>query len=239
MSSDSRAVQEELINYTQNLNGSTTDEARGNVDPTQTSGKAILAVQQATQQPLNEQQYRYKEFLEEEAKIWLDMWKAYEINGLILYTEEEIQVKDEKTGMPIIQTVKVPVTISQEELQKVKANIKVDITPVTSFDIYAQEESLENLFLQGKITFEEYVDALPQHSAMPKDKLQKIIKQREETKKQIQMQSEIANIQMNQIQQLLQQRQLEENVNNDNIDNIQSTGNQMISQVTGGMQDAM
>lgn len=48
------------------------------------------------------------------------MWKAYEINGLILYTDEEIQVKDEKTGMPIIQTVKVPVTISQEELKKSK-----------------------------------------------------------------------------------------------------------------------
>lgn len=239
MSPDSKAVQEELINYTQNFNGSTTDEARGNVDPTKASGKAILAVQQATQQPLNEQQYRYKEFLEDEARIWLEMWKAYEVNGLILYSDEEIERIDIKTGMPIVEKVKVPVVITQEQLQKLKANIKVDITPTTAFDIYAQEESLENLFVQGKITFEEYVEALPPHSAMPKDKLQKIIKQREEAKKQIQMQAEEANNQMNQIQQALQQRQFEQDINNNDIDNIQNQGNDQISNMFGGVQNAM
>lgn len=239
MSPDSKAVQEELINYTQNFNGSTTDEARGNVDPTKASGKAILAVQQATQQPLNEQQYRYKEFLEDEARIWLEMWKAYEVNGLILYSDEEIERIDIKTGMPIVEKVKVPVVITQEQLQKLKANIKVDITPTTAFDIYAQEESLENLFVQGKITFEEYVEALPPHSAMPKDKLQKIIKQREEAKKQIQMQAEEANNQMNQIQQALQQRQFEQDINNNDIDNIQNQGNDQIINMFGGVQNAM
>lgn len=239
MSSDSKAVQEELIQYTQNFNGSTSDEARGNVDPTKTSGKAILAVQQATQQPLNEQQYRYKEFLEDEARILLEMWKAYEVDGLTLYTDEEVETQDIKTGMPIIEKVKKPVIITQEQLQKLKANIKVDITPVSAFDIYAQEESLENLFIQGKITFEEYVEALPSHSAMPKDKLQKIIKKREEVKKQIQLQAEEANNQMNQIQQALQQRQFEQEVNNSDIDNIQTQGNSQITDMLGGVQSAM
>lgn len=239
MSPDSKAVQEELINYTQNFNGSTTDEARGNVDPTKASGKAILAVQQATQQPLNEQQYRYKEFLEDEARIWLEMWKAYEVDGLTLYADEEVKNQDVKTGMPIIKKIKVPVVITQEQLQRLKANIKVDITPITAFDIYAQEESLENLFIQGKITFEEYVEALPPHSAMPKDKLKKIIQKREETKKQIQMQAEEANNQMNQIQQLLQERQIEQNINNDDINNIQNQGNNQISNMFGGVQNAM
>lgn len=239
MSGDSRSVQEELINYTQNFNGSTTDEARGNVDPTKASGKAILAVQQATQQPLNEQQYRYKEFLEDEARIWLDMWKAYEVNGLILYADEEVEKREEKTGMAVIEKVKVPIIITQEQLQKLKANIKVDITPITAFDIYAQEESLENLFIQGKITFEEYVEALPPHSAMPKDKLQKIIKQREETKRQIQLQADQANNQINQIQQILQQKQFEQDINANEIDNIQNQGNSQINNMLGGIQNAM
>lgn len=239
MSPDSKAVQEELINYTQNFNGSTSDEARGNIDPTKASGKAILAVQQATQQPLNEQQYRYKEFLEDEARILLEIWKAYEVNGLVLYTDKEIETQDEKTGMPTLEKVKMPVVITQEQLQNLKANIKVDITPISAFDIYAQEESLENLFIQGKITFEEYVEALPSHSAMPKDKLQKIIKKREEVKKQIQMQAEEANNQMNQIQQALQQRQFEQDINNNDIDNIQTQGNSQINDMLGGVQNAM
>ena len=236
MSPDSKAVQEELINYTQNLNGAT-DEARGNVDPTKASGKAILAVQQATQQPLNEQQYLYKQFLEDIARIWVDMWKAYEVNGITLFKEEQEQVIEQ--DMPVMRQIKRPVTISSVALQNLNASIKVDITPITPFDIYAQEESLENLFLNNKISFEEYVNALPPHSAMPKDKLLDILKKREEDKKQIQAMEQYANQQMQQIQNQLAIKQMEEEHTNSSIDEIENQGNQSVQEMLGGMQNVV
>ena len=43
--------------------------------------------------------------------------------------------------------------------------------------------SLENLLSAGQITFEEYVNALPEDSTMPKSKLKEILKTREEKNK--------------------------------------------------------
>ena len=59
MSPDAKNLQDDLINTTKDLEGAG-DVATGSVDPTQASGKAIVAVQQATQQPLNEQVETYR-----------------------------------------------------------------------------------------------------------------------------------------------------------------------------------
>ena len=67
-----------------------------------------------------------------------------------------------------------------EMLNNLEANIRVDIPPKSPYDRYAEEQSLENLFMSDKITFEEYVEALPEGSAMPKDVLQKIVEKRKE-----------------------------------------------------------
>ena len=45
---------------------------------------------------------------------------------------------------------------------------------------YAIEQSLGNLLTSGHISFEEYVKALPEDSAMPKSSLKEILKDREE-----------------------------------------------------------
>ena len=76
-------------------------------------------------------------------------------------------------------------TIPQYILEELSTSVKVDITPKGAFDKYAQELSLENMFTQGKITFEEYVDSLDSDSVMPKTKLENILKKRKEAEKQI------------------------------------------------------
>lgn len=171
MSTDALNLQQELMKDTQDLAGAG-DTVNGNVDPTQASGKAILAVQQAGQQPLNEQLEKFKTFIEDLARIWFEMLQTYSINGIIVTKE----VKDKETG----KVIEVPYRMSYEELQKMKLNIKIDITPHSSYDKYAQEQSLENLMLKQLITFEEYVKALSEDSVMPKPKLEKILKDREE-----------------------------------------------------------
>lgn len=171
MSTDAYNLQKELIDVTQNLAGAG-DNVTGNVDPTQTSGKAILAVQQASQQPINSQVKAYKVFIEDIAKIWFEMLKAYSVNGIKLTKEEKDYAND--------TTFDTQYMLSYEDLEKLELDIKINITPKSPLDKYALEQSLENLLGAGQISFEEYVNALPEDSAMPKSKLKEILKTREE-----------------------------------------------------------
>jgi hypothetical protein len=176
MSTDAYNLQKELIDDTQNLAGAG-DNVTGNIDPTQTSGKAILAVQQASQQPINSQVEAYKTFIEDIARIWFEMLKAYSVDGIKLTKEEKDYANDTTYDTQYI--------LDYEELNKLELDLKIDITPKSAFDKYAMEVSLENLLSAGQITFEEYVNALPEDSTMPKSKLKEILKTREEKNKVI------------------------------------------------------
>lgn len=231
MSADSKYLLEELIQHTQNLAGAG-DNASGNIDVTKTSARAILAVQQAQEQPLNEQLYRFKEFLESIARIYLDMIQNYMINGLVISDDVEQQAVDEM-GNITTETVTVGIPVSYETLNELKTNVKVDITPTTPFSKMDMEQSLENLFIADKITFEEWVNALPYDSSYPKKRLEEIIKQREQTKKDISMMQQNAQNQMNEIQQLLGQRSRQEDINN-----ISNQGNAQIMQFQQALQNA-
>lgn len=212
MSADSKYLLEELITHTQDLAGAG-DNASGNVDVTKTSAKAILAVQQAQQQPLNEQLYKYKDFLESIAKIDLEIMQNYMIDGLVVQEEIDQQVVDEM-GVPSAEKVPTNVQITYDELQNLKANIKVDISSRTSYDKLAEEQSLTELFMNEKITFEEWVNALPYDSSYSKKKLEEIVKQRQETQSQIKQIEQQANQQMSNIQRLLSQQAQTEDINN-------------------------
>lgn len=193
ISGDAYNLQKELQEETQNLAGAS-DTATGNVDPTKAAGKAILAVQQASQQPINEQVEAYKDFIEDIARIWFAMLKANSINGITLVREE----KDYANNI----TQEELYNISYKELQKYDFDIRIDITPNSPFDKYAIEQSLGNLLTSGHISFEEYVKALPEDSAMPKSSLKEILKDREEKENifnQIEKQANALNGAMEQV----------------------------------------
>ena len=171
ISSDAYNLQKELEEDTQSLAGAG-DTVTGNVDPTQASGKAILAVQQASQQPINQQVEYYKDFIEDIARIWFEMLKVNSVKGITLTTEK----KDYANNTTVEEIYK----ISYKELKSYDLDIKIDITPKSPFDKYAMEMSLENLLGAQQITFEEYVNALPEDATMNKAKLKEILKEREE-----------------------------------------------------------
>lgn len=195
MSPDASNLSAEMKTNTRDFEGAG-DVATGNVDPTQASGRAILAVQQASQQPLSEQVENYKTFVEDIARIWFDMWKAYEVQGMSVMYEQ----KDSEGNV-----VQEPGVITYEELQRLEPQIKVDITPRGSYDRYAQEMSLENLFMNDKITFDEYVESLPADAVMPKATLEKIVNRRKENAQRLtEMQMEANQLEsaMNQVMEL-------------------------------------
>ncbi len=194
MSTDVEKLLNDLISTTREL-ANASDVASGNIDNTtlqNASGRAILAVQQAATQSMNEQEAGIKSFCEDIARIWLEFWKVYNDNGLIL-EDKEI---DQRTGEEIIT----PVEVSADILEQLQATVKIDITPRSSFDRYAQEQSYENLLLQKLITLEEFVELIPFDTVWDKPALQEMIKKRKEQQKkisEIQSQAELLQAEAN------------------------------------------
>lgn len=179
ISPDAFNLQQNLIESTRELAGAG-DTATGQIDPERSSGKAILAIQQASQQPLNEQLENFKYFLEDCARVIFDIIKTYFLDGLHLFTKRE-----EYDEMGNVQTFEEPFKVTKKQIDKIDVNLKIDITPTSAYDRYAQELSLENLLLKGLINLEEYTEALPEGSAMPKPTLESILQRRKEARQKI------------------------------------------------------
>lgn len=175
MSTDAEKVQAELINLSKDLSN-VSEATTGNLDPSSASGRAILAVQQAQNQPLNVQVIALKKFIENIARIWFEYWKKNSKDITVFYTE-----KDPITGEEIVNEEKVDKSV----MSNLETFVKVDITPRGAYDRYAQELSLENLMSGGFISFDEYVESLDSDSVMPKTKLEKILNERKEKQAQI------------------------------------------------------
>lgn len=183
MSSDVEKLRNELIATTRELAGAG-DIATGQINPEEASGRSILAVQQASQQPMTEQLIAYKTAIEDLAKIWLDHWTTYSVDGI----ELEATSSDEN-GEEITQIVTVP----QTALQELQATVKVDITPKSAFDKFAQESSIENLLKEGYFNVQRlselkvYAQILDDDSVMPKQKLLEAIEYMEGEQQKVAM----------------------------------------------------
>ena len=200
MSADVVKLQEDLINVTRELAGAG-DVATGQVNPEDASGRAILAVQQASQAPMHEQKETYKNFVEDIARIWLEYLIVYSVDGVNL----EETVTDPETGEEIIQLVNVP----QSALEQLQATVKIDITPKSVYDKFAQEQTLENFLTNGMFhisrlgELEAYVNALDDDAVAPKMKLLDIIEGMKEEQRKIAMIEAQAQMMQQRAQQFL------------------------------------
>ena len=195
MSPDVKQLQEDLIMVTRELAGAG-DTATGQVNPESASGRAILAVQQASQAPMTEQKESYKNFIEDIAKIDLEYLVVYSEDGVNM----EETVTDPMTGEEYVQVQNVPQTV----LQQLQAVAKIDVTPKGVYDRFAMEQTMENFLMNGFFSpqrvseFEAYVKALPDDSVAPKQDLLEGIENIKKTQAQI--------AQINAEAQLMQQR---------------------------------
>ena len=177
MSPDVVKLQEDLINVTRDLAGAG-DTATGQVNPESASGRAILAVQQASQAPMTEQKESYKNFIEDIARIWLEYLIVHAVDGVNM----EEAVTDPRTGEEIVTIVNVP----QSALEQLQATVKIDVTPKSVYDKFALEQTLENLLMNGLFTpqrlpeLKAYAEALDDDAVAPKMKILEIIESMEE-----------------------------------------------------------
>jgi hypothetical protein len=200
MSPDVKQLQDDLIQVTRDLAGAG-DAATGQVDPEDASGRAILAVQQANRAPMTEQKESFKKLVEDIARIDLEMIIVNSPDGI----DMEEQITDPMTGEEAYQMVHIP----QASLEQVKATVKIDITPKSVYDRFAQEQTLENFLLNGLFSpqrmaeFEAYVEALDDDSVAPKQKLKEILERMKEDQKKIAMIDAQARLMQQRAQQFL------------------------------------
>lgn len=201
MSTDVGKLTNDIITITRELKNAG-DIATGGINPEQASGRAILAIQNASKQPMNKQATGLKRFIEDLARIWLDMWTAYTPEGMRL---EETQI-DAATGEEYTQLVDIPSSV----LENLKGSVKVDVTPVSPYDKYAQELSLENLLKGGYFNPQRvaelrvYAESLPDDATMPKQKLLDICDKIEEEQQKIQQINAQAQMMMQRANQFIE-----------------------------------
>lgn len=182
MSPDVVKFQEDMIQITRELAGAG-ETATGQVNPETASGRAILAVQQASQAPMTEQKETCKNFCEDIGRIWNEYLVVYSADGINM--EEE--VTDERTNEKTVQTVKIP----QSVMKQLKATVKIDITPKGVYDKFAQEQTIENLLVKGYFNAQKlselkaYVESLDDDSVAPKLKLKAIVEHIEAEQRKI------------------------------------------------------
>jgi hypothetical protein len=161
MSPDAHILQEELIDTTQRM-ASTGSAALGNTDPEKASGAAIIAARDQSALPLNEQTALFRQFVEDVARIWYDMLCAYHPMG-----GEPGGLPDGRGGW-----------LDTDELKKAAPSVAVDIENVDPISRYAREQVMRADMEAGRISFEEFVEALPPDSVTPKAAYREIIADR-------------------------------------------------------------
>ena len=101
------------------------------------------------------------------------------------------------------------VNVPQAVLEKLQATVKIDITPKGVYDKFAQEQTLENMLLNGLFNinrlseFEAYVEALDDDSVAPKQKLREIAQRMREEQRRIALIQAQAQITQQRVQQFL------------------------------------
>jgi hypothetical protein len=100
---------------------------------------------------MTEQRESFKAFLEDVAKIWLEYLSLF------------------------------PGEFAPGQVRKLRARVKIDVTPKSEFDRFAQEQTIENLLVQGFFSpqrvgeLEAYALSLDTDAVAPREKILNIV----------------------------------------------------------------
>jgi len=161
-SPDASRMAEEMLMKTREL-ASAGKALTGDINPEQASGTAIMAVRDQAMLPSNRQIQIFQQYIEDIALVMMDMWKAFEVNGIKFVNSNGEVDRIEK------------------DFRKLKLSVRIDVSSESPLSKMARENNLLNLLQWGKITFEEWVEyCVEKKSNFDKATLMKILIQREE-----------------------------------------------------------
>ena len=164
------------VNYTQNFMGAS-DAALGDTRPDNTS--AIVALQRASNAPLELVKLNMYESIEDLGRIYLDMMRVY-------YGKRYVQVKsltkqqlqNQPLGMNL-QDVDVNVPFDFSILNKIPMSLKLDVGASAYWSEIMTVQTLDNLLMQGKIGIVDYLERIPEGYVGKKQELIQKMKSQE------------------------------------------------------------
>lgn len=166
---DAKNYADDLLAMTQELAGAG-ETARGNIELNRVAASAIMAIRDQAALPLNEQVAKMQTFVEDLAKLWLELWMVYNPNGMEVMLEQE----DPITGQKIRQMD----VITKDVLDQLKPEIRIDTSNDNPWTKEAEQTWLDNALANQHITFDEYVELLPVSGIAPKSKLESLLAKR-------------------------------------------------------------
>lgn len=145
------------IGLTKELMGAT-DVATGNAKPDNTS--AIIAMQKASQVPMELIKLDMFQCVEDLGYIWLDLTRAYYGERLveIPYSEEE-QEAAAAAGVALPENKQV--TFDFATLNEIPLSLKLDVGGSAFWSEIAQMNTLDNLLVNGQIDVIDYLERVP------------------------------------------------------------------------------
>ena len=156
------------INYTQSFMG-TTDAALGDTRPDNTS--AIIALQRASNAPLELVKQNMYQAVEDLGRIYLDMMRVY-------YGQRYVQVKmftkDQMTNQPLGMTMEeqdVNTLFDFSVLDQIPLSLKLDVGASSYWSEIAAVQTLDNLLMQDKINLDDYLERIPDGYVSKKQEL--------------------------------------------------------------------
>ena len=173
--SDPKNYADDLLSLTQELSGSG-ETAMGNINPNRVAASAIIAIRDQAALPLNEQVAKMKTFVEDLAKLWPELWAVYHPEGF--------DVVMEKTNKTTGEKYRVAQKVTKEDLDRFEPDIRIDTSQDNPWTKEAEQNWLDGVLDKQHITFEEYVDASPDHGIIPKNKMLAILEERKAEQQQ-------------------------------------------------------
>ena len=156
------------VNYTQNFMGAS-DAALGDTRPDNTS--AIIALQRASNAPLELVKLNMYESIEDLGRIYLDMMRVYYGTR---YVQVKFLSKQEMNNQPLgmsLQNEEFNKPFDFSILNEIPMSLKLDVGASSYWSEITTVQTLDNLLMQGKIELVDYLERIPEGYVSKKQEL--------------------------------------------------------------------
>lgn len=162
------------IDLTKEFMGAT-DAALGNTKPDNTS--AIIALQKASQVPMELTRQDLYQCIEDVGNIWIDLMRVYYGQRYVkLPMDQEQKRMAAEMG---IDAEGIPTLFDFGVLEQVPLSIKLDVGGSAYWSEIAQLNTLDNLLSQGRISVVDYLERVPNGYISHQQELIETLKERE------------------------------------------------------------
>lgn len=166
--SDPKNYADDLLSNSQELSGSG-ETAMGNINPNRVAASAIIAIRDQAALPLNEQVAKMKTFVEDLARLWVELWAVYHPNGFEVAVDNTDEIGEPHRTLE---------RITPEDLDGMKPDIRIDVSQDNPWTKEAEQTALDSMLEKQYINFEEYIQIVPENSVVPKNKIMEILRKR-------------------------------------------------------------